>query len=374
MKRQFLDGLTFDDVLIIPEYSEVRPADVDLSMQLTPHIRLTTPIISIHMDTLTEDKMAIAMAQKGGLGIIHRNQTIEKEAVQVKKVKSTKASNPQATQDTYGNLRLSAAIGVGPDWEERSRALVQAGADSLAIDVSYAYKKNTLTVIRKLRELYPEVDLIAGNVATAEGAQAVAKAGAHSIKIGVGNGTICTLRIVSGVGVPQLTAVIESVNGVGRLPTTIISDGGTKSSGDMTKAFAAGAHAIAAGSLLAGTDETPGKIITIRGKKYKLYRGMGSSGALKLHTGDRYGYTKKSVNSVSQGVESIVQAKGPVAHVLDQLVGGIKSGFGYVGASDIATFHKKARFLRITAAGLRESHPFNVILTKDEPNYSVTSK
>jgi IMP dehydrogenase len=364
-------GYTFDDLLLYPLYSEIRPAEVDLSIQLTPHIKLTTPIISIHMDTLTEDKMAIAMAKLGGLGIIHRNQSIDREATQVKAVKKIMGETKFASVDKKGHLVASAAIGVGDDWLERSQALVKAGADALAIDVSYAYKKNTLKIIENLRKTFPKTDIIAGNIASAEGALALAKAGAHSIKIGIGNGTICTLRIVSGVGVPQLTAVIESKKGVKGTGTTIISDGGTKSSGDMTKAFGAGADAIAVGSLLAGTDETPGEIIENDGIKYKSYRGMGSKAALNVYSEDRYSYKSKSVNSVSQGIEALVLYKGAVSEIVHQLVGGIRSGFGYVGAKTIGEMQEKARFLQITKAGLAESHPFNVIPIKDEPNYKV---
>lgn len=365
-------GLTFDDVLLIPMYSDVHPSDIDLSMRITPHLFLKTPLLSIHMDTVTEDRMAIAMARNGGLGILHRNQPIQKEAEQVRNVKKEKGDE-HAAVDTKGRLVCCAAIGVGDDWKERAESLVKAGADALAIDVSHAHKKNTLSVVTHLRRLFPDTDIIAGNIATEDGARALSRAGAHAVKVGIGNGTICTLRIISGVGVPQFTAILDAVKGVRGTKTTVLADGGTKNSGDMTKALGAGAHGVIAGSLFAGTDETPGAVIKLNGKTYKTYRGMGSKAALSKHSNDRYAYKTASVNSVSQGVESVVPHKGPVKDVLDQLIGGIKSGFGYVGASSIREMHTKAKFLQISSAGLRESHPFNVFVTKDEPNYKAQS-
>jgi IMP dehydrogenase len=365
------EGLSFDDVLLLPGYSKIRPADVDLSVQLTPHLKLKIPIISIHMDTVTEDKMAIAMAREGGLGIIHRNQSIEEEADQVAQVKKNKGETEGTAVDNQGRLLVAAAIGVGEDWEKRSLALVRAGVDALAIDVSSAHKKNTLEVTKKLRNLYKNVDIISGNIATYEGSLALIKAGAHAIKVGVGNGTICTLRVVSGVGIPQISALFESVRAAKNTNVSIVADGGTKNSGDITKALATGAMAVAVGSQLAGCKETPGKIVVVNGKKFKQYRGMGSSSALKEKTGDRYDFKTKSVNTISQGVEALVPYKGSVKDKLFQMVGGVKSGMGYIGAKTIEELHQKAKFIKITNAGLIESHPFNVLITKDEPNYAV---
>jgi IMP dehydrogenase len=478
-------GLTFDDVLLIPAASSVLPRDIELSTRLTERITLNIPLISAAMDTVTESRTAIAMAQEGGIGIIHRNLSVWAQAAEVEKVKKfesgmitdpitvapeqkiseaqeimnrfgisglpvTKRGRlvgiltnrdlrferrldravsevmtkdnlvtvkpgvileeakellhqhriekllvvndnfelcglitvkdiektiqyPNACKDARGRLRVGAAVGVGPDWEERVEALVRAGADLIAVDTAHGHSKNVLDVVGQIRRRYPDLDLAGGNVATAEGTSAMIQAGVSAVKIGVGPGSICTTRIVSGVGVPQITAIGSCAKEAARHNVPVIADGGIKFSGDITKAIAAGADSVMIGSLFAGTEESPGETILFQGRTYKAYRGMGSIGAMGQGSGDRYGQADIAEASklVPEGIEGRVPYKGSLSYNIQQLVGGVRAGMGYLGCRDLPTLRNKARFMQITAAGLREGHVHDVFITKEAPNYRV---
>jgi IMP dehydrogenase len=478
-------GLTFDDVLLIPAESAVLPRDTDVSTRLTERITLNIPLVSAAMDTVTESKTAIAMAQEGGMGIIHRNLPIATQAFEVEKVKKfesgmisdpitvapdqqiseakaimdkygisglpvkrdgrlvgiltnrdlrferklertvsevmtkdklvtvkegvdldeakellhrhriekllvvddkfnlkglitvkdieKRTQYPNACKDERGRLRVGAAVGVGPDWEERVEALVRAGADLIAIDTAHGHSKNVLDTIRQIRARYPDLDLSGGNVATAEGTAALIQAGVNVVKVGVGPGSICTTRVVSGVGVPQVTAIGSCAKAATRHNVPIVADGGIKFSGDITKALAAGADSVMIGSLFAGTEESPGETILYQGRTYKVYRGMGSLGAMKHGSKDRYSQAdvEETMKLVPEGIEGQVPYKGSLSFNIHQLVGGLRAGMGYLGCRDVATLRAKARFMQITAAGLREGHVHDVFITKEAPNYSV---
>ena len=484
------EGLTFDDVLLLPDYSEVLPKEVSVRTRLTKRLFLNIPILSAAMDTVTEAEMAIAMAREGGLGVIHKNLSIEAQAAMVRKVKRSEAGMiqdpvtlpptatledaerlmreyrigglpvvdvygrllglvtnrdlrferdlkrpvtevmtpverlvtarpgttleeaeellrrhkveklplvdesgrlkglitlkdivkrrqyPNAVKDAQGRLLVGAAVGASKDLPERAQALVEAGVDVLVLDSAHGHSKGILEALAYLKETFGErVEVIAGNVATREGARALAERGADAVKVGIGPGSICTTRVVTGVGVPQITAILEAAAGVKDLDVPVIADGGIKYTGDVAKAIAAGAHAVMLGSMLAGTDEAPGEEVLKDGRRYKLYRGMGSLGAMKQGSADRYfqdpekGETEAK-KLVPAGIAAMVPYKGPVAEVLYQIVGGLRSAMGYVGAPDIETFRKKARFVRMTMAGLIESHPHDVVVVKEAPNYS----
>ncbi|HXG51117.1 MAG TPA: IMP dehydrogenase [candidate division Zixibacteria bacterium] len=478
-------GLTFDDVLLIPAESSVVPRDIDVSTRLTERIALNVPLVSAAMDTVTESRTAIAMAQEGGIGIIHRNLTVRAQAAEVEKVKKfesgmisdpitvapdqkiseakdimsrygisglpvtkngrlvgiltnrdlrfekkldrpvsevmtkdnlvtakpgvgldeakeilhqhriekllvvddnfqlkglitvkdieKKIQYPNACKDERGRLRVGAAVGVGPDWEERVEALVRAGADLIAVDTAHGHSKNVLDVVGQIRRRYPDLDLAAGNVATEEGALALIRAGVNAVKVGVGPGSICTTRVVSGVGVPQITAIGSCAKVAARHNIPIIADGGIKYSGDITKALAAGAHSVMIGSLFAGTEESPGETILYQGRTYKVYRGMGSLGAMGQGSKDRYGQAdvEEPMKLVPEGIEGQVPYRGSLSFNVHQLVGGLRAGMGYLGCPDIPTLRAKARFIQITAAGLREGHVHDVFITKEAPNYRV---
>ncbi|MHB8110170.1 MAG: IMP dehydrogenase [Syntrophorhabdaceae bacterium] len=482
----FREGLTFDDVLLEPAASEIMPADVDVSTYLTPAIRLHIPILSAAMDTVTESKTAICLAQEGGIGIIHRNMTIAEQAHEVEKVKKSesgmivdpitiapenkikdaldlmsryrisgipvttgtklvgiitnrdlrfetnldrkvqnvmtkenlvtvkegigleeskkilhkhkiekllvvdKAFNlkglitikdiekmrkyPYSCKDHLGRLRVGAAVGVGPDRDERVDALLRAGCDVIAIDTAHGHSRNVLDSIAAIRGNFPDIQLIAGNIATSEGCEALIKAGCDAVKIGVGPGSICTTRIVAGIGVPQITAIMDAAKVASRHGIPIIADGGIKFSGDITKALAAGAQTAMIGNLFAGTDETPGETVLYQGRTYKVYRGMGSLEAMREgKTRDRYSIPEDEVESkiVPEGIEGRVPYRGPLSTSVNQLVGGLKAGMGYVGTRTIGELQKKRRFIRITSAALRESHVHDVIITKEAPNYRI---
>ena len=477
-------------MLLLPDYSEVLPKEVSVRTRLTKRLFLNIPILSAAMDTVTEAEMAIAMAREGGLGVIHKNLSIEAQAAMVRKVKRSEAGMiqdpvtlpptatledaerlmreyrigglpvvdvygrllglvtnrdlrferdlkrpvtevmtpverlvtarpgttleeaeellrrhkveklplvdesgrlkglitlkdivkrrqyPNAVKDAQGRLLVGAAVGASKDLPERAQALVEAGVDVLVLDSAHGHSKGILEALAYLKETFGErVEVIAGNVATREGARALAERGADAVKVGIGPGSICTTRVVTGVGVPQITAILEAVAGVKDLDVPVIADGGIKYTGDVAKAIAAGAHAVMLGSMLAGTDEAPGEEVLKDGRRYKLYRGMGSLGAMKQGSADRYfqdpekGETEAK-KLVPEGIEGMVPYKGPVADVLYQIVGGLRSAMGYVGAPDIETFRKKARFVRMTMAGLIESHPHDVVVVKEAPNYS----
>ncbi|SRR5712692_10052164 len=476
-------GLTFDDVLLVPAESSILPRETDVSTQLTQRISLNIPLLSAAMDTVTESRTAIAMAQEGGLGFIHRNLPIASQAGEVENVKKfetgmitdpitvwpnqliseaqeimqkyrisglpvtqngrlvgilthrdlrfekrlnrpvsevmtkdrlvtakpgidpeeakeilqrhrieklllvdddfrlrglitvkdieKKSQYPFACKDEQGRLRVGAAVGVGADCEERVEALVKAGADVIAVDTAHGHSKNVMDTVKRIRRCYPDLDLLAGNVATEEGTAALIEAGASAVKVGVGPGSICTTRVVSGVGVPQLTAISSCAKIAQGHNIPIVSDGGIKYSGDITKALAAGAHSVMIGSLFAGTEESPGETILYQGRTYKIYRGMGSLGAMGEGSKDRYGQAdvEDQRKLVPEGIEGQVPYKGSLAFNIHQLVGGLRAGMGYLGSGTLGALRTKARFIQITAAGLREGHVHDVFITKEAPNY-----
>ena len=485
LETNIREGLTFDDVLIIPAKSDVLPAEVDVSTQLTRNIRLLIPILSAAMDTVTESRMAIALAQQGGLGIIHRNLSIEAQAEEVAKVKRhesgmivdpitmrpkdkisqaievmrkykisglpiTDENNklvgiltnrdirfetrldlpieevmtkdlvtvplgtsieeamklfhkhkiekilmvdenfhlkglitykdilkriqyPNACKDNFGRLRVGAAIGVGNDALDRAAALIEAKVDVLVIDTAHGHSGRVLETLRLLKKKFPEQEIIAGNIATAEAAEDLIAAGADALKVGVGPGSICTTRVVTGAGVPQITAIADVFRVAKKKNIPIIADGGIKYSGDITKALAAGASCVMLGNLLAGTDEAPSEVVIYQGRSYKIYRGMGSLEAMKEGSRDRYFQDVPGVQSklVPEGIEGRVPYKGPVVNIIQMMVGGLRSGMGYAGCRTILELQEKARFIRITNAGLRESHVHDVVITKEAPNYHL---
>ncbi len=364
---------TFDDVLLVPAYSEVLPAEVSLKTKLTRNIQLNIPIISAAMDTVTEHAMGIALALEGGIGIIHKNLSPQAQAEEVKKVKSHVFKPevfPNALVDSNGKLRIGAALGVSPDLMERAEALAAVGVDVFTLDSAHGHSKGIIEALHKLKKHFPEIDIIAGNIVTAEAAQTLVYAGADAVKIGVGPGAICTTRVVAGVGVPQLTAVNDVYEQLINQDVGIIADGGIKFSGDISKAIAAGAHTVMLGRMLAGTDEAPGELYEKDGKKFKSYVGMGSIAAMKRGSKDRYFQGKQSSNKlVPEGIEALVNYKGAVRNILYQLTGGLKAGMGYCGASNIENMRHHARFVEISNAGLKESHPHDVMISKSAPNY-----
>jgi len=484
------EALTFDDVLLLPAESEVLPRECDVRTRLTEKISLQIPLLSSAMDTVTEAATAICMAREGGLGVIHKNLSVEDQAREVHKVKKAESgmvfdpvvvhpdeklfralelmqkfgisglpvvaegrpvgiltnrdirfernleqrvrdcmttklitveegvgvdqakellhrhrieklvvvdssgkmrglitikdimkaeSHPQAAKDDKGRLRVGAAVGVGEDREARVQALLNAGCDVIVVDTAHGHAKGVQDAVRSLRKNFPDIQLIAGNVATADGYTALVKAGADCVKIGIGPGSICTTRVVAGVGVPQITAVAECAKAADKLGKPIISDGGVKYSGDVAKALAAGAHTVMIGSLFAGTDEAPGEVILYGGRSYKQYRGMGSLGAMQAGSRDRYfqGHLSSSEADtqklVPEGIEGRVPYKGPLSASIYQLIGGVKAAMGYTGCKTIEELRQKSRFVKISAAGLRESHVHDVIITKEAPNYRVES-
>ncbi|MCX7598867.1 MAG: IMP dehydrogenase [Armatimonadetes bacterium] len=480
-------ALSFDDVLLLPGYSDVLPSQVDVSSRLTRSIRLNIPVLSAAMDMVTEAPLAIAIAREGGLGVIHRNMSIERQAQEVDRVKRSESGmivdpvtlGPQATvrealelmaqyrisglpitegrkligiltnrdlrfetnlnrhvcevmtpaerlitaregttleqakailhehrieklpvvddegnlrglitikdiekiakypnscKDELGRLRCGAAVGAGGEALERATALVERGVDAIFVDSAHGHSRNVLDTVARLKENFPAVAVIGGNVATAEGARDLIAAGADGVKVGMGPGSICTTRVVAGVGVPQITAVLEAVRAAREHDVPVIADGGIKYSGDITKALAAGAESVMIGALFAGTEESPGQRVLYRGRTYKQYRGMGSLSAMREREGSRERYLQDDVSTeklVPEGLEGRVPYKGPLSVVITQLVGGLRAGMGYVGAHNLAELHQKARFIRITSAGLRESHAHDIIVTEEAPNYQL---
>ena len=356
--KKIVDALTFDDVLLLPQYSEVVPTEVDTASFFTRKIPLKIPIVSSAMDTVSESRMGIALGSEGGLAIIHKNLSIERQAEEVKKVRAQ-------------NYPSAGAVGATGDFLERAKALAAAGANAVVVDTAHGHSKRVIEAVKAIKKSIKGLQVVAGNIATAEGAKALVLAGADAVKVGIGPGSICTTRMVSGCGVPQISAIMEVVAAVkGKVP--VIADGGIKYSGDITKALAAGASSVMIGSLLAGTDEAPGEVMEDNGRKYKSYRGMGSLGAMNQGSRDRYGQDKVVGGKlVPEGVEARVPYKGSVINIVEQLVGGLRSGMGYSGAKDILALQKKAKFIRITGAGLRESHVHDVQIIKKAPNYQV---
>lgn len=351
-------ALTFDDVLLVPQYSEILPTETVTQTKFTKKIMLDIPISSSAMDTVTESRLAITLARLGGIGVIHKNMTAEKQAQEVLKVKKEK-------------LLVAAAIGATGDYFERAQELAKAGVDAIVVDTAHGHSRRVLEAVKKIKKQIKGVEVIAGNVATSVGFAALAAAGADAVKVGIGPGSICTTRIVSGVGVPQLTAILDCVAVSKKTKVPLIADGGIKFSGDIVKALAAGASCVMIGSLLAGTEEAPGEIIEKNGKKYKAYRGMGSLGAMQQGSKDRYGQESvATVNKlVPEGIEGQVPYKGLLEQVIGQLVGGLRSGMGYCGAKNIVQLQSKSRFVSITPAGLKESHVHDVSIAKEAPNY-----
>jgi len=482
------EGLTFDDVLLIPAQSEVLPSRVETGTLLTRTIRLNVPLISAAMDTVTESRLAIAMAQQGGMGVIHKNLSIEEQAVEVDKVKRSESGMivdpitmgpqnrifealeimkkykisgvpitdpsgrllgiltnrdlrfetrldlplsdlmtkknlitvpvgttleeakrllhqhkiekllvvddryhlkglitvkdiqknikyPFASKDQLGRLRVGAAVGVGEEAIKRAKALAEAKVDVLFIDTAHGHSKAVLETARAMKTALPSMELVAGNVATEEGAEDLIRCGVDAVKVGIGPGSICTTRVVTGVGVPQITAIAACARAGKRHGVPIISDGGIKYSGDITKALGAGAHSVMIGSLLAGTEEAPGETILYQGRTFKSYRGMGSLAAMKRGSADRYfqEYEFSEEKLVPEGIEGMVPYKGSVTALVPQLVGGLRSGMGYCGCPDIEALRTRAKFLRVTSAGLKESHAHDVVITKEAPNYRTES-
>ncbi len=480
---KFTDAFTFDDVLLVPAYSEVLPRDVDISTYLTRDLRLNTPIVSAAMDTVTEYQLAIAMAQQGGIGIVHKNMSIEKQAEHVRKVKRSESgmildpitlrkeatvgealrlmqinkiggipiidqsqkligiltnrdlrfetnterpvtdimtsenlvtapdgttlqeareilqnykieklpvvdesntliglitykdilkleSHPNSSKDNHGRLVVGAAVGVSSDLDERVAALVDVDVDVLCIDTAHGHSKGVLDTIKRIKTAYPDIQIIGGNVATEEGTDALIDAGVDGVKVGIGPGSICTTRIVAGVGIPQLTAIQNAAKAAKKRGVPIIGDGGVRHTGDIAKALSAGASSIMAGSLFAGTEEAPGETIIYQGRKFKVYRGMGSLGAMQLGSKDRYFQDVEDdvKKLVPEGIEGRVPFKGSIAEVMIQYIGGLRAGMGYCGAKDIPSL-QNAKMVRISNAGIVESHPHNITITKETPNY-----
>ncbi|MDX3774601.1 IMP dehydrogenase [Chromatiaceae bacterium AAb-1] len=488
MLRIIKEAITFDDVLLVPGHSTVLPHTADLRTQLTKSITLNIPMVSASMDTVTEARLAIALAQEGGLGFIHKNMTIEEQAANVRKVKKYESgvvsdpvtvtpeltvrevkalaqqhgfsgfpvvdkdhnlvgivtgrdlsvgddvktlvsevmtprdrlvtvneaapreealklmhqhriekvlvvdngfklkglitvrdyqkaqSKPNACKDELGRLRVGAAVGVGPGTDERIAALVEAGVDILLIDTSHGHSQGVIDRVKQTRVQYPDLQIVAGNVATAEGARALAEAGANAVKVGIGPGSICTTRIVTGCGVPQLTAISDAVSGVKDLDVTIIADGGIRFSGDIAKALVAGAHCVMVGSMFAGTEEAPGEVELYQGRYYKSYRGMGSLGAMAQRNGSSDRYFQGSNNAeklVPEGIEGRVAYKGPMENIIHQQMGGLRSSMGLTGCASVAEMRVKPQFIKVTSAGMGESHVHDVQITKEAPNYRL---
>jgi len=354
------EALTFDDVLLLPRYSSVLPANTNISIHLTDKITLKVPFLSSAMDTVTESKMAIAIAQEGGLGIIHRNLDIKNQSKEIKKVKNKK-------------YLVGAAIGTNKEDFDRARSLVSNGVDLIVIDTAHGHSEKVLKTLTNIKKIIKEVPICVGNIATGEAAKKLYNCGADIIKVGIGPGSICTTRMVAGIGVPQISAIMEVKKALNKKKIKIISDGGIKFSGDIAKALAAGADAIMMGSIFAGTDESPGKKFKFSGKIYKQYRGMGSIGAMSAGSANRY-FQKNFKNKskfVPEGVEGRVEYKGKVSKIIYQLQGGLRSSMGYIGAKNLKDINKKAKFIKITKAGFYESRVHSVEMTQKTINYKL---
>ena len=485
-RENFKEGLTYDDVLLVPLYSEVLPREVNISSNLTKKIKLNVPIISAAMDTVTESAMAIAMAQEGGMGIIHKNMSIQKQAEEVRKVKRSESgmihdpitlgekallkealnimkenkiggipivdknmqlkgiitnrdlrfqknlnlpvseimtkknlitgnintdlkkaeeiltkhkveklplvdrenkliglitykditkvkSRPNSCRDNFGRLRVGAAVGVTHDTLQRVKALEQNGVDVIVIDTAHGHSKGAIEMLKKIKKEFPILEIIVGNIVTGEGALDLIKAGADAVKVGIGPGSICTTRIIAGVGFPQFSAVYEVAQAIKGLGVPIIADGGIHSTGDIPKALAAGANSVMIGSLFAGVEESPSETVIYEGRKYKIYRGMGSVEAMEQGSKDRYFQDAEEdiKKLVPEGIVGRISFKGELSEVIYQLIGGLRAGMGYCGSKDIKTLQQKAKFVRITQSGIKESHPHDIIITKESPNYNL---
>jgi IMP dehydrogenase len=353
------EALTFDDVTLAPKYSKILPSEVETTVTLTKNLKLKIPLLSSAMDTVTESKMAIAIAKAGGIGVIHRNLDIKKQVSEIKKVKKKK-------------LLVGAAVGAGPNEFVRAKAIIKEGVDLIVVDTAHGHTKKVAEIIKFIKKLKnSKIALCAGNIATAEAAKFLIKLGVDIIKVGIGPGSICTTRLVAGIGVPQLSAILSVRNGLKNKNIKIISDGGIKYSGDLAKAFAAGADAVMIGSLFAGTDEAPGKLIKKNGKLFKSFRGMGSVGAMNKGSADRYFQTKQKDTSkyVPEGVEGFVKYKGDVGSIIYKLIGGLRSSMGYLGSKNVIKLRIKPNFVKITKAGFYESMVHNVDVVKNDSKY-----
>jgi IMP dehydrogenase len=353
------EALTFDDVTLVPKYSEILPSDVDTSIKLTKNLKLKIPMLSSAMDTVTESKMAIAMAKAGGIGVIHRNLSISKQIEEIKKVKKKK-------------LLVGAAVGAGPRELQRAKEILNEGVNLIVVDTAHGHTKKVSEIIKFIKRIKDKkMALCAGNIATPEAAKFLIKLGVDIIKVGIGPGSICTTRLVAGIGVPQLSAILSVRSGIKNKNVRIIADGGIKYSGDLAKAFAAGADAVMIGSLLAGTDEAPGKLIKRNGKLFKSFRGMGSVGAMNKGSADRYFQSKQKDTSkyVPEGVEGFSKYKGDVGNIIYKLIGGLRSSMGYLGSKQIKYLRNKPQFVKITKAGFYESMVHNVDIVKSDTKY-----
>ena len=361
--RIIKEGLTYDDVLLIPAHSDVLPREVDITSHFTREITLKLPMVSSAMDTVTDARVAEAFARLGGIGVIHKNMPLDQQTAQVAQVKSR-------TDEGGHALLVAAAVGINPHSLDSIDALIAVGADAVVLDTAHGHSQMVLDTIRKARKAFPKIQIVAGNIATAEAALALKDCGVDAVKVGIGPGSICTTRIIAGIGVPQLTAILDTAEALEGSGIPIIADGGIRYSGDIVKALAAGASTIMAGSLFAGTDETPGTVIEVNGKKYKAYRGMGSLEAMQKGSKDRYFQDMEAdiKKLVPEGVTAHGPYRGPLSDVVYQLVGGIRSGMGYCGARTIPEL-RKARFIKITAAGMVESHPHDLAAFCEAPNY-----
>ena len=362
-------ALTYDDLLLVPKHSEVIPNEVDVSTRLCRGITLKCPILSAAMDTVSESSLAIALARVGGLAIIHKNMNIEDQAKEVRKVKEASPLRPSASVDVSGRLLVGAALGANPEMLDRAKALIESGVDVLCLDSAHGDSQNVIDKVALLRQTYPNIPIIAGNIVTPGAAKRLAEAGADVVKVGIGPGSICTTRVVAGVGVPQATAVDDVVQVAKELGIGVIADGGIRYSGDIVKALALGANAVMLGSMLARAEEAPGEVTEINGKKYKSYRGMGSLKAMTKGSADRYFQSSKG-KLVPEGVEALVPVEGSVEDIIYQIVGGLRSGMGYCGASSLMELAEKAEFVQITASGEIESHPHDVTMERSAPNYA----
>ncbi|MFL2883563.1 MAG: IMP dehydrogenase [Pelagibacteraceae bacterium] len=354
------EALTFDDVLLVPRYSAVLPSEVNIQTKLTKNIKLKVPFFSSAMDTVTESSMAIALAKSGGMGVIHRNLNIKKQSIEVSKVKKNR-------------LLVGAAIGTGSEDLLRANKLIDAGVDMIVIDTAHGHSEKVLKILYKIRKISNKIPICVGNIASGEAAKKLYNCGADILKVGIGPGSICTTRMIAGIGVPQITAIMEVKKSLKKKNIKIISDGGIKFSGDIVKALAAGADAIMMGSIFAGTSESPGRIFKIRNKKYKFYRGMGSIGAMSSGSSNRYfqkNYKDKS-KFVPEGVEGRVEFKGPTSKIIYQLQGGLRSSMGYIGAKNLEDIQKNAKFIKITKAGFYESMVHSVETLNNETNYKL---
>lgn len=345
-------GFTFNDVLIVPQFTDIKREQIDISTHLTPNIKLAIPFMSSPMDTVTTSQMAIALGKAGGLGVIHRNLTVEDQVKEVKRAKKEISL-------------VAGAVGVGKDLQTRVEALSRAGANIIVVDSAHGHSKYVLEATKYISDKYKEIVLIAGNVVTGQGAKVLIEAGADVLRVGMGPGSICKTRIVAGIGVPQVTAIIEVAEVAKKHDVSVVADGGMRSSGDIVKALAAGGDVVMSGSLFAGTDEAPGNLVTVDGKKYKKYRGMGSVAAMRQGSAARYGQEYRvgqEKKLIAEGVEGLVAYKGSLETVISQLAGGLRTGMYYIGAKSIADLQKKAKFIRVTQASLIESHPHDVVI------------